>query len=58
MPVFYPRLKIKFYVEGLELDVQDPTFFLDEEKYKIISEAINEILDAYVDLPVDKRYEE
>lgn len=35
---------MRFYVDGIELDVQDPKFFIDEEKYKADFYAIKEIL--------------
>jgi hypothetical protein len=48
MPNFYSqRLKLRFYVEGYELDVQDPTFFMDEDEYSELSETLDEMLDTY-----------
>lgn len=35
---------MRFYVDGHELDVQDPKFFIDEDKYKAIAESICEML--------------
>ena len=35
---------MRFYIDGDELDVQDPTFFIDEEQYKINTEAITEMM--------------
>ncbi len=35
---------MRFYVDGLELDVQDPKFFIDEEQYLAYSESIEEML--------------
>lgn len=43
---------MKFYVEGLQLDVQDPSFFMDEENYREIKETLDEMLQTYVDLPM------
>ena len=37
-----------FDVDGIELDVQDPIFFIDEEQLIKQQEAIEEILEAYV----------
>jgi len=34
-------------IDGLEMDVQDPTFFIDETYYKSLLEAIKEVLDVY-----------
>jgi hypothetical protein len=39
-------------VDGLELDVQDPKFFMDEEEYKHTKETLEEMLQTYVDLPM------
>ena len=39
---------MRFYdVDGTEIDVQDPTFFMDEEVYKEQLEAISEMLSTY-----------
>lgn len=35
---------MRFYVDGIELDVQDPKFFIDEDNYKETTESIEEIL--------------
>ena len=43
---------MRFYVEGYELDVQDPTFFMDEEEYGEILESLDEMLSTYVDIPM------
>lgn len=45
---------MRFYVDGLELDVQDPTFFMDEEKYIEIKQTLDEMLSDYSNLPMDK----
>ena len=39
-----------FYIEGLQLDVQDPTFFMDEDKYQETKETLDEMLNTYADL--------
>jgi hypothetical protein len=38
---------LRFYVEGYELDVQDPTFFMDEEEYTETKETLEEMLRTY-----------
>lgn len=39
---------MQFYnVDGVEMDVQDPKFFIDEEQLCEIQEAIEEILSTY-----------
>ncbi len=39
---------MRFYdIDGHELDVADPKFFIDEEKYIETKEAIEEMLDVY-----------
>jgi len=38
---------LRFYVEGHEVDVQDPTFFMDEEEYNELNETIEEMLEYY-----------
>jgi hypothetical protein len=35
---------MRFYVDGIEMDVQDPNFFIDEEQYIEIKESIEELL--------------
>jgi len=36
---------MRFYNEdGIEIEVDDPKFFIDEEKLKALSEALEEIL--------------
>lgn len=44
--------KLRFYVEGHEVDVADPSFFMDEEQYQETKETLDEMLDTYVDLPM------
>ncbi len=43
---------MRFYVEGYEVDVQDPTFFMDEDEYKEIKDTLDEMLSTYADLPM------
>lgn len=35
---------MRFYIDGDELDVQDPTFFIDEEQYNSYLESIEAML--------------
>jgi hypothetical protein len=45
---FYSRgLDLRFYVEGHELDVSDPSFFMDEEEYTETRETLDEMLNTY-----------
>jgi hypothetical protein len=44
--------RMTFYVEGLQLDVQDPSFFMDEDNYREIKETLDEMLNTYADLPM------
>ncbi len=37
----------RFYIEGEEIDVQDITFFIQEEKYREIKETIDNTLADY-----------
>jgi hypothetical protein len=46
---------LRFYVEGLELDVQDPKFFMDEVDLQETNDTINEMLEAYYDVPILKQ---
>lgn len=46
---------MQFYVEGLELDVQDPTFFMDEKNYQETLESIEEMLDIKQALLADQK---
>lgn len=46
---------MRFYVDGYELDVQDPTFFMDKKKYTEIKENLDEILNTYFDLPINNK---
>lgn len=39
-------------MEGCEVDVQDPTFFMDEDEYIELEETLDEMLTTYVDLPM------
>lgn len=34
-------------MEGHEVDVADPTFFMDEQEYCELEETLDEMLDAY-----------
>lgn len=43
---------MKFYVEGLQVDVQDPSFFMDEEEYQETKETLEEMLHTYADIPM------
>ena len=43
---------MRFYVEGHEVDVQDPTFFMDEEQYQDTKQTLDEMLTTYVNLPM------
>jgi hypothetical protein len=53
MPNFYQTgLFLRFYIEGHEVDVQDPTFFMDEAQYQENKETLEEMLITYVDLPM------
>ena len=38
---------MRFYVEGHEVDVQDPTFFMDEDEYNELDETLDEMLEYY-----------
>ena len=38
---------MRFYVEGLEIDVQDPEFFIDDKEYKELNQNLEEILKTY-----------
>lgn len=40
-------LNLRFYVEGHEVDVQDPTFFMDELEYAELEETLEEMLESY-----------
>lgn len=44
--------QMTFYVEGLQVDVQDPSFFMDEENYREMKETLDEMLQTYADLPM------
>ena len=43
-----------FDVDGIELDVQDPTFFMDEKEYTEIKQTLDEMLSTHADLPMAK----
>ncbi len=43
-------VSMRFYVEGYELDVSDPTFFIDVEKYQECKESLDEMLETYVNV--------
>jgi hypothetical protein len=45
---------MRFYVDGHEVDVADPTFFIDEDEYSDIRETLDEMLLTYVDISVAK----
>jgi hypothetical protein len=34
-------------VEGHEVDVQDPTFFMDDDEYSELEETLDEMLNTY-----------
>ena len=37
-------------MEGCEVDVQDPTFFMDEEEYIELEQTLDEMLYTYADI--------
>lgn len=40
---------MRFYdIDGNEIDIQDPKFFIDEEQLRQQYEAIKELLDVYI----------
>jgi hypothetical protein len=41
------EIKLRFYIEGYELDVSDPEFFMDEVEYKEKKETLEEMLKTY-----------
>lgn len=41
-------LNLRFYVEGHEVDVQDPKFFMDEAEYAELEETLDEMLNDYI----------
>ena len=41
---------MRFYVEGHEVDVADPKFFMDEEEYTETRETLDEMLNTYADV--------
>ena len=44
-------------MDGCEVDVQDPTFFMDEEKYIEIKETLDEMLQTYGDISMAQQSE-
>ena len=36
------------------MDVQDPKFFMDESQYAELEETLEEMLNTYVDISLDK----
>ena len=48
MHLFYlSGLYLRFYIDGLEEDVQDPSFFMDEDKCVDIVLTLEEMLNDY-----------
>jgi hypothetical protein len=41
-----------FDVDGIELDVQDPIFFMDMEEYTETKKTLDEILNTYANIPM------
>ena len=42
---------MRFYdIDGIEMDVQDPKFFIDEDNYKELKSNLEEILDEHYGL--------
>jgi hypothetical protein len=40
---------MRFYnIDGQELDVSDPKFFIDEELYEEIQESVSEMINDYL----------
>ncbi len=40
---------MRFYdIDGHEMDVQDPTYFIDEEEYQDLLESIEELINDYL----------
>lgn len=39
---------MRFYIDGIEEDVQDPRFFIDEDEYIEYQESIEEMLYFYI----------
>lgn len=50
---------MRFYdIDGQELDVQDPKFFMDEEKYIQIKETLEDMINTYGDVRMSKYIQE
>ncbi len=46
---------MRFYnIDGHELDVQDPKFFIDEEDYTETKETLEEMLNTYADIKLSQ----
>lgn len=43
---------LRFYIEGCEVDVQDPSLFMDKEEYIEIKQTLDEMLETYADIPL------
>jgi hypothetical protein len=48
MPFFTQGAALRFYVEGYEVDVQDPAFFMDEIEDTELNKTLDEMLEDYV----------
>ena len=48
---------MRFYVEGHEVDVADPSFFMDEEEYIDLEQTLEEMLYTYANISMDKQNE-
>ena len=46
-----------FYIDGLQVDVQDPLFFMDEEEYIDLEQTLEEMLYTYANISMDKQNE-
>jgi hypothetical protein len=38
---------MRFYVEGQEVDVDEPYFFIDEKEYRELQQTLQEVLGTY-----------
>jgi hypothetical protein len=38
---------MRFYIEGYEQEVQDPSFFMDDKEYLQIEETLLEMMETY-----------
>jgi hypothetical protein len=45
---------LRFYIEGDEIDVADPKFFIEEDEIIEMKEAIEDMLENYVSLSLVK----